>query len=321
VVGVRSDSVELGLLARLVDLEPLAEDVFLGRPLPELAPSPRMYGGTILAMATRAAQLTVGPEQQPHALHSFFLNGADSTHPVQIMVRRINDGRSFAARQIDVEQNGRRMCSVLLSLTSTLTTAGSGLAVEMPMRPGVPAPDSGFARNPVMEGAASTRPFDFLEFDVRPFATGSPHDSTRMIWARLAEPVADPAVLSCIVAYMSDFGATIAARALVGATVATPGRYASLNHSLWWHRPIAAGRWLLVDFRPIQAGSSRGLVTGTIHDQDGTHVATIAQEALMQLADPAHPATGPTGCPHQEVLDDHARHHRAAPGQKRRGAP
>lgn len=268
------------LLTQLVDLESMGTDTYVGQPVPELTPHPRMYGGSMMAMMTRAAGFTVLGDQVPHMLHSLFLSAADAYQPVVIRVERTFDGGSFAARRVTLEQNAKTICAASISFTRP----ADGAVVGLPIRPGVPTPDSGFARRPVMEGAASTRPFDFLEFDVDAFATGSPHDTSRMIWVRLLEPIDDPAVLACVLAYLSDFGATIAARALVGATVSTPGRFATLNHSVWWHGPIRADSWILIDFRPIQAASSRGLVTATIHGVDGTHIATVAQEALMRIS-------------------------------------
>jgi acyl-CoA thioesterase-2 len=145
-----------------------------------------------------------------------------------------------------------------------------------------------FPRNPVIEGSEITLPFDVREVDVRSLtvdARGRPRDTSRMLWARVTEEIDDdPLTRSCIVAYISDFGATIGARTLVGATTKTPGRFASLNHTLWWHRPFELSDWLLIDFRPLTAASSRGLVSATVHTADGRHVATLNQEAMMRLS-------------------------------------
>lgn len=274
-------------LRRLLELELLDADRFRGHPQLALAPSPRMYGGSIMAMVTQASATTVVGDRRPHVLNASFLRGADAYDPITIAVERTFDGGSFTTRRVRVEQDGRLIA--VMSLGYCLPNDGA--VVDAPM-PDVPAPHSGFARNPVMEGAASTSPFEFLEFDVTPFGAGAPGDTSRLIWARLRGPLHAPLgagageeerLTSALVAYMSDFGATIAARALVGATVATPGRFASLNHTLWWHRAFDPGQWMLIDFRPVQAAHSRGLVTATLHTEDGTHVASVAQEAMMRL--------------------------------------
>jgi acyl-CoA thioesterase-2 len=234
-------------------------------------------------LITRAAMLSVDDDRRPHALQNLFVTAGNAPDPVEIEVRRDYDGGSFSSRTVTVTQGERLLCRAQLSFQRPEELND----ISLPILPELPAPDSGFARNPVLEGAAITSAFDLREFDVTPFATGHSHDVSRMMWARLKDPVSDPDLLPCVLAYMSDFGATIGARVIVGATLKTPGRFASLNHSFWWHRDLRPDDWMLIEFRPITAISSRGLVSGAIHGQDGRHLATITQEALMRIAPPA----------------------------------
>ena len=60
---------------------------------------------------------------------------------------------------------------------------------------------------------------------------------------------------------------------------------ASLDHSVWFHRPVRADDWLLVDMTGHGMIGSRGLATGPVFSVDGTHVATIAQEGLLRMRD------------------------------------
>jgi acyl-CoA thioesterase-2 len=57
---------------------------------------------------------------------------------------------------------------------------------------------------------------------------------------------------------------------------------ASLDHSVWFHRPCHADQWHWFDTRSHGLNGSRGLVTGDVLNIDGTHVATIAQEVLLR---------------------------------------
>jgi acyl-CoA thioesterase-2 len=57
---------------------------------------------------------------------------------------------------------------------------------------------------------------------------------------------------------------------------------ASLDHAMWFHRPIRADDWLLLDVRPISVSNSRGLVIGTIHDRSGRHGVSFTQELLIR---------------------------------------
>jgi acyl-CoA thioesterase-2 len=57
---------------------------------------------------------------------------------------------------------------------------------------------------------------------------------------------------------------------------------ASLDHAMWFHRPIRPDGWVLFDLRPIANAAARGLVLGTMHDEAGVHGASMTQEALVR---------------------------------------
>ena len=58
----------------------------------------------------------------------------------------------------------------------------------------------------------------------------------------------------------------------------------SLDHSLWFHRPVRFDRWHLYTQRTLAIVGHRGLAQGTIHDEDGRLVATVMQECLARPA-------------------------------------
>ena len=62
---------------------------------------------------------------------------------------------------------------------------------------------------------------------------------------------------------------------------------ASLDHTIWFHRPVRPDQWHLHDFSCQTYVGGRGLSIGHIFDLGGTHVATVAQEVLPR----ATPAT------------------------------
>lgn len=57
---------------------------------------------------------------------------------------------------------------------------------------------------------------------------------------------------------------------------------ASLDHAVWFHRPMRSDLWTLIDMTGHGVIASRGLATGLVFETDGTHVATIAQEGLLR---------------------------------------
>ena len=57
---------------------------------------------------------------------------------------------------------------------------------------------------------------------------------------------------------------------------------ASLDHSLWFHRPFRADGWLLYAQDSPSLAGSRGFSRGLIFARDGTLVASVAQEGLLR---------------------------------------
>lgn len=62
---------------------------------------------------------------------------------------------------------------------------------------------------------------------------------------------------------------------------------ASLDHTIWFHRPLKADQWHLFDTRCQGLLSSRGLAMGQVFTVEGRHVATIAQEVLIRHRSPS----------------------------------
>jgi acyl-CoA thioesterase-2 len=57
---------------------------------------------------------------------------------------------------------------------------------------------------------------------------------------------------------------------------------ASLDHALWFHRPLRVDDWLCFDLAGHGMADARGLSIARIFDSSGTHVASAAQEALAR---------------------------------------
>jgi acyl-CoA thioesterase-2 len=56
----------------------------------------------------------------------------------------------------------------------------------------------------------------------------------------------------------------------------------SLDHTMWFHRPLKADEWHLQELTCHAFGDGRGLAIGHAFDADGMHLATIAQEVLLR---------------------------------------
>jgi acyl-CoA thioesterase-2 len=124
--------------------------------------------------------------------------------------------------------------------------------------------------------AADSRPGGALVNDVEP--------ARAQIWIRVAGDVpADPVVNACLLTYASDL--TLLGVSLVphGLLISSPKvQPASLDHSMWFHRPFKADEWMLYDQRSPSASGATGFALGTMFGRDGRLIASVAQEGLIR---------------------------------------
>jgi acyl-CoA thioesterase-2 len=60
---------------------------------------------------------------------------------------------------------------------------------------------------------------------------------------------------------------------------------ASLDHAIWFHRPVKVDEWLLYALDSPSASSGRGYCRGQLFNQQGELVASVAQEGLIRKID------------------------------------
>jgi acyl-CoA thioesterase II len=253
-------------LVSLLDLDQVKPDAFLGT-------SPaygweRIYGGQVVAQALRAAGATVASEYLPHSLHAYFVRAGDETQPVLYEVERVRDGRSFATRAVVAYQAGGAILNLIASFQ--LREDGPDIQAVQPPAP-VPPPES----LPRDEGT----PF----IDHRIVSHVREPEPHHVSWFKIPEPLGDdPLVHACALAYLSDenlLGVALIPHPLAGQWDG-PLMAASLDHALWFHRPLRADEWLLFDLRGHGVANGRGMGNGRIFDARGVHVASVAQEGL-----------------------------------------
>jgi acyl-CoA thioesterase-2 len=102
------------------------------------------------------------------------------------------------------------------------------------------------------------------------------------LWLRAAEPVPhDPVVMTCLLAYVSDLTLLDSVMIPSGRTSRGPGSVASLDHALWFHRPVDLNDWLLYDQHSPSAAGGRGLACGSIFSRSGELVCSVSQEGHL----------------------------------------
>ena len=278
-------------LADLLDIERIDANLFRGRQ-PDTGMQ-RVFGGQVAAQALIAANRTVVDERSVHSLHSYFLRAGDTAVPIVYDVENLRDGSSFSTRRVVARQHGR---PIYIQSTSFQVTE-PGLAHQDEMPP-VSAPEQGMPLADLVSRRDTGRPGEWERewgvLDIRYLgntAVGGlakeddPTRTTRaQLWVRVdGELPGDPVTQAAAFTYASDL--TLIGAALVphGKSVTSPGmQVASLDHTIWFHRPFRADDWWLYDqFSPAAAGA-RGLALARVFTQSGELVASVAQEGLIR---------------------------------------
>jgi acyl-CoA thioesterase-2 len=269
-------------LARRLDLEPLAEDCFLGH---AGRGEGRVFGGLLAAQALMAAGRTVAAGL-PHSLHLYFVRGGRHGVPVTWSVTRVRDGYSFALRHVVAEQSGL----VILTATASFTGKRGGLTHQDAM-PDVPDPDGlddwEDLRVRVLGPHTVRRPDGPLEVRDCDPADATPRAgraARRRLWMRPRTPLPtdDPLLHAAVLVYGSDRGLLSTAGRPHGLMWGN-GLGASLDHAVWFHHPIRFDDWLLYDMASPVAAAGRGLCHGGFFTRAGERLASVTQEGLIRL--------------------------------------
>ena len=267
----------------MFELSPHGADIYVG--LGPRYPWGGLYGGQIVAQALRAAALSVEPELEPHSIRAYFIRRGDHTEPVRYEVDRIRNGRSFATRRVVA----RQAVGAILNAESSFQRPEAAPSIQPVAMPQVPEP-SELDSTPFLDA--------FQRAQVPEAAVAAPEAGRRdgcgrmIVWMRVNEALGDPTdpaqqlLHRCWLAYMSDDVPTetvIRSHPDAAAIEAEDAFFcASLDHTIWFHRPLSADRWHLYDFSCHHYVGARGLSVGHVFREDGVHVATVAQEVLVR---------------------------------------
>jgi acyl-CoA thioesterase-2 len=267
--------------------------VFEGRS--QKMPHGRVFGGQVLAQCVMAAGITVrdlndGDGSRPiHSLHGYFMRPGDDTLPIRFAVEEMRDGNSFSTRRVHAVQKG----APIMSMTCSFQERAGGLDHQDPM-PQVNGPE-GLASladafrgvdHPGARHIAEARPIELRPVESNMFLDSGPEQvATNHVWMRAVERLPDdPLLHAAVLAYSSDYSLlepVLRRHGLVWTDRRL--RVASLDHSMWFHRDVRADEWLLYAQQSPSAVSGRGLSIGEIFSQDGTLVATTAQEGMVRV--------------------------------------
>ncbi|WP_418060659.1 acyl-CoA thioesterase [Pimelobacter simplex] len=279
-------------LAALIEVRAHREDVFRG--YGHAGAPRRVMGGQVAAQALAAAGATVEDDRVAHSLHGYFLREARPDRVIEYHVHRSRDGRSYSARRVTAVQDGAEV----FALTASFVRPGAGPERQL-AAPVVPAADTA---PDVYDVWGSLLPqvhaqavyVGAVEVRIVPRPAGptprQPDGSVRQdVWLRARHGLPDdPLVHACALTYLSDV--TLAQSSAIEHELMYPLRrepsrvaLASIDHAVWFHRPLRADDWLLLRQSSLSVSAGRGFNRGTFWSPDETMVASAAQESVVRL--------------------------------------
>lgn len=257
-----------------------------------------VFGGQLLANALTAASMTVPSDRRASALQFMFLQSASPDRPLHLEVSPLQDGKRFASRHVkgwqESDTPGQRR--VVLDAQASFAVPLAGPAHQAPSRSRTADPAAMPRLVDLSRDAADAiwrtlgYPLDSSALDLR---VADPEQGLGLnapsaaisFWLRTRDPLLGGSALhAAAFAYLSDWWLNFAS---VGIHVPELDRdqarlhVASLNHAIWFHRPLRADEWLHFDVQSPSAGEGRGLSVAAVHDVSGALVASATQESLM----------------------------------------
>lgn len=276
-------------LLRLLQLERLEVDLFRGSSRD--IGSAQVFGGQVLGQALAAAYATT-EGRSVHSLHAYFLRRGDFNAPIVYEVDRSRDGHSFSSRRVIAIQHGEQ----IFHMAASFQVPEQGLEHQIDM-PSVPPPQSlpgAFdvpleLREGLPEAALrflrKDMPFEFRSVQPVNYAQPAREAPRQQVWFRAVDRLPQDELLHrCLLAYVSDYHLIGTAMRPHGISMATPGVVvASIDHAMWFHRPVRVDDWLLYAMDSPSASGARGFARASIFTSDGVLVASTAQEGLVRM--------------------------------------
>ncbi|MGY1742118.1 MULTISPECIES: acyl-CoA thioesterase [unclassified Blastococcus] len=224
-----------------------------------------LYGGQVAAQALVAAARTVAAERAPHSLHGYFLRRGDARLPVLFDVERDRDGHSYSARTVVARQEDR----VVFRMAASFAGREDGPDRQAVAMPPVRAPEDSQPLPPTLTGV-----------EVRDPEPSAERQHPMRTWVRApGADAGDPLHSAAVLVYVSDLFSGLAH--LMGPRVRS---MASLDHAVWFHRPVRMDDWVLMDHVGTSVAAGRGWYSSTLFDRTGAALASCAQEMVIREA-------------------------------------
>ncbi|MEE2663147.1 MAG: acyl-CoA thioesterase II [Myxococcota bacterium] len=277
-------------LAQLLDqlgLETLGGDRFRGASPPR--PNGRIFGGLVLAQGMRAAFSTV-EDRMAHSLHAYFLRPGDPQQPIDYAIDRIRDGRSFTTRRIVANQGDRPILNMAISFMVEEAGFEHQLDIEIPTTIEGEQYEDGLRRGLRARGIElpgdepPLQPVEIRSSEPLRIFDEERYEPTMHTWLRTRGTLPDdPALHQCILAYASDLSVMVPTIHPHDVGLVSPGVHsASLDHAMWFHRPLRIDEWHYCRHESPVSANARGFGIVTFYTRAGVLVASCTQEGLIR---------------------------------------
>ncbi len=277
-------------LLNLLQLEKLEEGLYRGES--ENLGLPQVYGGQVIGQALSAAHYSVDSTRTVHSFHSYFLYPGDPEKPIIYDVENLRDGKSFSTRRVKAIQNGRP----IFYLTASYHGEAEGFDHQNTM-PDIPGPENFASESELVADVAHLLPEKLQKMfcgekpiEMRPVTVINPMkpqkaEPKQYLWMRANGTMPDNQLIhQYLLGYASDWGFLVTALHPHEVSLLTPKfQVATIDHSIWYHRPFKMDDWLLFAIESPTASNTRGLVRGEIYNRQGDLVATAVQEGVMRF--------------------------------------
>ena len=227
-----------------------------------------VFGGFLVGQAVIAATREAPDGRQLHSLHAYFLRPVLEGTPVVYRITSLREGRTIVQRRLDAEQDGKHVLTMAFSFAAD----SDGYEYQPASNATATGPDRASDRR--------YGPWEMVVLGPSPVEVDGSRRSTSRMWFRTSAPLPDdPHLHTALTAYATDITQTGARPLhLEGDTRGI----VSLDHAVWFHRPMRADAWSWYDVSSVINAGGRGLLRGAMYSAEGSLCASAAQETILR---------------------------------------
>ncbi len=246
----------------------------------------RLFGGEVMSQSISAAQQTVAEGYNLHSFHAYFMRAGEAGRAVIYDVENIRDGRSFLSRRVTARQHGHAIYSCQCSFQPQEEGMSHQHQTTLPPGPeGLKSDRDLLNSTPNLPIKRTNWPLEYRQTNPIWNQQNPVSEPRNSMWIKAAGEVPDDLpVHQQLLAFASDTHLLATSLRPHGVNFFSPNlRAATIDHSMWFHRPFRIDEWVLYEVYSPWAGNGRGLNFGRIFDQKGNLVASTAQEGMIRI--------------------------------------